>query len=126
MALVRGANTKPELLVRRLITKMGYRYRLHDRRLPGTPDLVFARRHCLVFVHGCFWHRHGRCPLTRTPKSRKAFWVPKLAENKARDRRNIRKLRQMDWRVLVVWECQLKNLNSVEQALKRFLEAGYE
>lgn len=122
MALVRSANTKPEMLVRRLTHRMGYRYRLHRADLPGKPDLVFSGRRAVVFVHGCFWHRHEGCALARLPKSRENFWIPKLEGNRRRDAENIANLRANGWRVLVIWECETKNTEALEASLKRFLE----
>jgi DNA mismatch endonuclease (patch repair protein) len=110
MSRVRGKNTTPELVVRKLISSLGYRYRLHGRSLPGRPDIVFPSRKVAVFVHGCYWHRHTCFNGCRLPKSRLDFWRTKLEGNKARDRRNLRKLKALGWRVLVVWECQLKDL----------------
>ena len=102
---------------------MGYRYRLHAKELPGRPDLVFPWRRKLIFVHGCFWHRH-RCPSGReTPKSRKEFWLPKLQRNRERDVENRRRLRRMGWDVLVIWECQTKHLSSLEAKVVHFLGA---
>ena len=107
MARVRNKDTKPEMLVRRLVHSLGFRYRLHGKGLPGTPDLVFASRRKAIFVHGCFWHRHGaRCPLTRMPKSKLEFWSAKLQGNRKRDEKNMRRLRAMGWKALVIWECQ--------------------
>lgn len=123
MALVRGRDTKPELLVRRLVHRLGYRYRLHRRDLPGTPDLVFAGRSKVIFVHGCFWHRHEGCVLARLPKSRRGFWVPKLTANAERDARNARALRRLGWRVLTVWECQARDTPRLENRIRRFLDA---
>jgi DNA mismatch endonuclease (patch repair protein) len=122
MARVRGKDTRPELAVRRLVHAMGYRYRLHRRDLPGAPDLVFPARRKVVFVHGCFWHRHPRCPNTRTPKSRLDFWVPKLAENRRRDLRNLRRLSSSQWRALIVWECELRDPDTVRRRLRTFLD----
>lgn len=111
MALVRGKDTKPELAVRRLVHGMGYRYRLHRASLPGKPDLVFASRRKVIFVHGCFWHRHPStaCKLARLPKSRLDFWLPKLEGDRLRDERNKRKLKRYGWKVLSIWECQIDN-----------------
>lgn len=111
MARVRGKDTKPELLVRRAMHAAGLRYRLHDRRLPGSPDLVFPGRRVALFVHGCFWHRHGdpACKLCRLPKSRIEFWEPKLEGNRLRDLRHITELEAAGWKVLVAWECELKS-----------------
>lgn len=123
MALVRATHTKPEMIVRRLVHGMGYRYRLHRRDLPGTPDLVFPSRRAVVFVHGCFWHQHAEsCSLTRLPKSRIEFWKAKIEGNHARDARNQSELNKLGWRVFVVWECELKNLESLAKRLKRFLD----
>lgn len=121
MSRVKSKDTKPEMIVRRLIFSMGYRYRLHDARLPGTPDLVFTGRRKVVFVHGCFWHRHTDCPLARLPKSRLDFWLPKLDGNKTRDLTNQRLLRELDWRVLVVWECELRDMKRLTRKIRRFL-----
>ena len=109
MALVRGKDTGPEMLVRRALHAAGMRYVLHDKRLPGRPDIVLTSRGCIVEVRGCFWHRHPdpRCPLTRTPKSRLEFWEGKFAENVARDQRNDSVLREMGWHLIVAWECEL-------------------
>jgi len=123
MARVRSKNSRPELLVRKLVYALGYRYRLHAKDLPGHPDLVFRRLRKVVFVHGCFWHRHARCALARLPKSRRDFWVPKLEGNKARDQRNRRALSRKRWKVLTVWECQLNELSQLQSRLRRFLGA---
>jgi DNA mismatch endonuclease (patch repair protein) len=123
MSRVRGSDTKPELLVRRLVHRMGYRYRLHDRRLPGRPDLVFARRRSVIFVHGCFWHRHPElgCKLARLPKSRTEFWLAKLDGNRSRDVETERRLRESGWRVLTVWECELRDREAISTKLRDFL-----
>ncbi|WP_244746170.1 very short patch repair endonuclease [Paraburkholderia terricola] len=123
MALVRAKDTKPELLVRRLVHGMGYRYRLHRRDLPGTPDLVFPGRGKVIFIHGCFWHRHARCALARLPKSRGDFWLPKLTANAERDVRNLRALRRLGWSVLTIWECQLGDTAKLASRIRRFLDA---
>jgi DNA mismatch endonuclease (patch repair protein) len=109
MSRVRSKDTKPELRVRCLVHRMGFRYRLHARDLPGNPDLVFPSRGKIIFVHGCFWHRHGPCQNTRWPKSKLDFWRPKLEANQHRDEVNRRKLRKLGWQVLIVWECQLNS-----------------
>ncbi|MFN0318468.1 MAG: very short patch repair endonuclease [Burkholderiales bacterium] len=123
MALVRAKNTKPELQVRRLVYRLGYRYRLHRRDLPGTPDLVFSGRGKVILVHGCFWHRHKDCSLARLPKSRGKFWLPKLESNAQRDSRNIRALRALGWGVMTIWECQLRNATRLTSRIRRFLDA---
>jgi DNA mismatch endonuclease (patch repair protein) len=125
MARVRGKDTRPELLVRRLIYSLGYRYRLHARDLPGNPDLVFRKKRKVIFVHGCFWHRHPApgCALARLPKSRLDFWLPKLEGNKERDERNKRALAEAGWKVLTIWECELKGTKRLGAAIRRFLDA---
>jgi DNA mismatch endonuclease, patch repair protein len=122
MALIRGRNTEPELVVRRLAWSMGYRYRLHRKQLPGRPDLVFTNRHKVVFIHGCFWHQHKRCKQYVMPKTRLEFWLPKLYLNVVRDVRNKRKLQKAGWKVLTLWECELKNKQKLSERLQRFLE----
>ena len=126
MARVRGRDTRPEMAIRRLLHSLGYRYRLHDKRLPGRPDLVFALRRKVIFVHGCFWHRHPACDLARTPKSRVEFWRTKLDGNRQRDLANQGTLRSLGWRFFVVWECELTNLDSVTERLVEFLEGRRE
>jgi DNA mismatch endonuclease, patch repair protein len=123
MARVRAKNTRPELRVRELVFALGYRYRLHDRKLPGCPDLVFGPRRKIIFVHGCFWHRHARCALARLPKSRLDFWLPKLEGNKSRDQRNRRALTRRGWKVLTIWECQLRDAERLNKKIRRFLDA---
>ena len=123
MSRVRSRDTGPELRVRRLLFSMGYRYRLHDRRLPGNPDIVFPGRRKIVFVHGCFWHRHANCPLARLPKSRKVFWRGKLEANRVRDGRVKSALRRAGWSVATVWECELANMERLAGRLRRFMES---
>lgn len=126
MSGIRGKNTRPEMLVRRLLHAMGYRYRLHAGELPGKPDIVFRRRRIAIFVHGCFWHRHAdpECRLARMPKSRVDFWQPKLEGNKARDEANVAALEAMGWKVLLVWECQLRDREQLGNMLRRFIEGS--
>lgn len=107
MAGIRGKDTKPERRVRSFLHRAGFRFRLHPRTLPGSPDIVLPRWNAVVFVHGCFWHRHKRCHKAYMPKSRTEFWAAKFDENVARDRRNIHALRGLGWRVFTVWECSL-------------------
>ena len=111
------------MAVRRLIHALGYRYRLHRKGLPGRPDLAFGPRKKVIFVHGCFWHRHPdpACPLARLPKSRLEFWLPKLEGNRARDIRNLERLEQAGWRALTVWECQLRDMGKVREDVMMFL-----
>ena len=124
MSRVRGKDTKPEMIVRRMVHGMGYRYRLHDRRLPGSPDLVFRSRRKVIFVHGCFWHRHPdpSCKLARMPKSRQDFWGPKLEGNRERDERTRAALDRKGWRQMVVWECECRHEEQLRNKLREFLE----
>jgi DNA mismatch endonuclease, patch repair protein len=124
MARILSKNTKPEMVVRRLVHGLGYRYVLHDKRLPGSPDLVFPARRQVVFVHGCFWHRHD-CGRGFQPKSNATFWEAKLEGNKARDKRHLAALKSLGWRVLVVWECSTdeRSLDALARRLVRFLES---
>lgn len=124
MSRIRARDTVPELRVRRLVHCMGYRYRLHARELPGRPDLVFRPRRKVIFVHGCFWHRHRGCPANRLPSTRSGFWRSKLDGNVRRDRRNEAALRKKGWSVLVIWECETKNTDRVARTIRRFLDAG--
>ena len=121
MALVKSKNTRPEMAVRRMAYAMGYRYRLHVRGLPGSPDLVFSKRRAVILVHGCFWHHHEGCSLARIPKSRQEFWVPKLNANRQRDERTMMELEERGWRVLVIWECELRNIEGTRERLLAFL-----
>jgi DNA mismatch endonuclease (patch repair protein) len=124
MSRVRGKNTKPELIVRRLVHRMGYRYRLHRRDLPGIPDLVFPSRKKVIFIHGCFWHRHSdpACKLARLPRSRLDFWLPKLEGNRQRDREKQNELLSLQWQFLVVWECEIGDKEQLENKIRFFLE----
>jgi DNA mismatch endonuclease (patch repair protein) len=121
MSRIRSANTKPELFVRRLIHGMGYRYRLHARDIPGKPDIVFRSRKKIIFVHGCFWHQHG-CRQYRQPRTKRDFWESKLAGNKARDLAVRKMLRKQGWKLLTIWECQLKMIPKLTAKIQRFLE----
>ena len=120
MAAVPRANSQPELMVRRMLHSMGYRFRLHCRDLPGTPDIVLPRHRKIIFVHGCYWHRHG-CSRTTTPRSNTTFWENKFAANRSRDQSVIRKLGDRGWTVLVVWECQLTRPEELLETLMSFL-----
>ena len=121
MGRVKAKDTKPELVVRGLVHRLGFRYRLHVRDMQGKPDLVFVGRKKVIFVHGCFWHRHPGCARCRMPKSRLDFWTPKLEENRKRDLRNQRGLRKDGWRIHVVWECQLADMKELECRIRKFL-----
>lgn len=124
MAGIRGANTVPEVKLRRALHAAGFRYRLHAKDLPGKPDLVFPRFGAVVFVHGCFWHRHGNCKWATSPASNIEFWTEKLTKNAERDNRNIDSLRKLGWRVAVVWECsmRLRPLIEIAEAVGKWLE----
>ncbi|WP_407152429.1 very short patch repair endonuclease [Bradyrhizobium sp. ORS 86] len=121
MARIRKIDTKPELAVRAILYARGFRYRLHRRDLPGNPDIVFPSRRKVVLVHGCFWHRHD-CPSGRKlPKSNAQYWVPKLHRNRARDEQNLLKLEALGWRTMIVWECEMSDLEALERRLLGFL-----
>lgn len=122
MARIRSQDTVPEMIVRRLIHALGFRYRLHRKDLPGRPDLVFPAKHKVVFVHGCFWHQHF-CAAGRHPKTNRNYWDAKLMRNVERDRMNIVALRKLGWRSLIVWECQLRDLSRVEGRVIKFLKS---
>jgi len=120
MARIGGKDTAPEMVVRRLLHALGYRFRLHRRNLPGTPDIVFPARRKVVFVNGCFWHAHG-CRIGQPPKSRREFWGPKLVRNRSKDARNRRALRRQGWGVLTVWQCQTRSAERLEIQLRSYL-----
>lgn len=122
MALVRGKDTKPEIIVRNLVNRLGFKYRTHKVHLPGQPDLCFSRRKKVIFVHGCFWHQHQSlsCWRSRVPKTRQEFWLPKLRANQIRDRKQIRELHENNWETLVIWECQ--TIKSKQSALTRRIQ----
>ena len=123
MAAVRSKNTRPELLVRRLVHSLGYRYRLHRKDLPGKPDLVFAKRRKVIFVHGCFWHQHGcKSKSSHQPKTNVEYWRPKLERNQVRDAASLAALVAAGWGVLVLWECELKDISALERRITEFLD----
>jgi DNA mismatch endonuclease Vsr len=121
MAAVHSENTGPEMVVRRMVHRLGYRYRVHVATLPGRPDLVFPGRRKVIFVHGCFWHRHRKCRYATSPKTRRAFWKAKFDSNVERDGRNGRELKRMGWAVMTVWQCELKKPERLEGRLDEFL-----
>jgi len=121
MSRIRGRDTKPELVLRRLLHAQGFRYRLHNTSLPGKPDLVLAKYKAVVFVHGCFWHRHQGCNIATTPKSNVQFWTSKFENNVARDRRNVQALEGLGWRVFVVWECDLASGSKARTTIERLV-----
>lgn len=122
MRLIRGRNTGPEVRVRQALHRMGYRFRLHRRGLPGSPDIVLLRKRLAIFVHGCFWHQHPGCRLARLPKSRLDYWLPKLDRNAARDAEAVNALQEMGWRTIVIWECQTVDRDALVERLRRGLE----
>lgn len=121
MAKVRGRNTGPEMIVRRLLHRLGYRYRLHVQGLPGSPDIVLPARRKIVFVHGCFWHSHPGCNRASRPNSNAEFWSKKLEANRERDLRQLDALRELGWEVLVIWQCELRDKAALELVLTGFL-----
>jgi DNA mismatch endonuclease, patch repair protein len=124
MAAIRSKNMKPELVVRKLVHSLGFRYRLHRKDLPGQPDLVLSKFGAAIFVHGCFWHQHGKsdCLDGRAPKSNLDYWGPKLAKNVARDVNSRRKLEELGWRVLVIWECETRRPGPLATKITGFLQ----
>ena len=121
MARIKGKNTAPERRVRSLLHGMGYRFRLHRRDLPGTPDIVLPKHRAVIFVHGCFWHRHEGCKRATMPADHREFWEKKLTLNKERDRRHLAALEGMGYRCLVVWQCELKDMETLRRRLASFL-----
>ena len=122
MSLIKGRDTGPERAVRKLLTSVGYRYRLQYKKLPGRPDIALPGRKKAIWVHGCYWHRHPDCKLARLPKSRREFWVPKLEGNRQRDIRKQAEVRALGWDVAVAWECELTDGRSLLQRLERFID----
>jgi DNA mismatch endonuclease (patch repair protein) len=119
MSRIRSRDTKPEIAVRSLLHRMGYRFRLHSQHLPGRPDIVLPRYRTVIFVHGCYWHRHKGCRYAYTPKSRVDFWTGKFSENVERDQRREHELRALGWNVLIVWECETRNMEGIERRIIR-------
>lgn len=119
---IRQKHTKPEMMVRRIVHGLGLRFRLHQRDLPGRPDIVMRRHGIIIQVHGCFWHQHG-CAISNIPRTRKEYWIPKLARNVERDQINNSLLSSMGWRVITVWECELKDVPNLKKKLRRLISA---
>ena len=117
MSAIKSKNTKPEIKVRKILHSMGYRFRLHSKDLPGSPDIVLPKYKTVIFVHGCFWHRHENCKYASTPKTRKEFWNKKFTENKKRDSEIQEKIKILDWRSVVIWECETKNIENLREKI---------
>jgi DNA mismatch endonuclease, patch repair protein len=124
MQAIKSKNTKPELVIRKIIHGMGYRYRLHKKDFPGKPDLVFSVRKKVIFINGCFWHQHDdpNCKISRVPKSNHDFWLPKLKRTKERDLSNLKTMCQMGWKSLTIWECELKDMPMLKEKVRIFLQ----
>ena len=122
MSRIKGWNTRPEIIVRSMLHRMGYRFRLHRKDLPGKPDIVLPKHNTVIFVHGCFWHRHPGCRYATTPKSNTEFWQKKFDRNVSRDKKNQANLKATGWRVLVVWECELRDLDALAERLNADLQ----
>jgi DNA mismatch endonuclease, patch repair protein len=122
MSRIKGENTTPEIIVRKLLHSMGYRFRLHESKLPGKPDIVLPRHAKIIFVHGCFWHGHGRCSRATLPSTNIDFWRKKISGNKLRDVKVRRELRYGGWKVSVIWQCQLKDITRLKGRLLGFLQ----
>lgn len=118
MSRIGGKNTLPELAVRSWLHKMGFRFRLHSKKMPGKPDIVLSKYQTVIFVQGCFWHAHN-CKYGRLPKSNLMFWQPKLEKNKSRDEQNFLKLKKMGWKVIVLWECSIRNITMLETSMSK-------
>lgn len=122
MSRIRGKNTKPELFVRSLLHRMGYRFRLHRKDMPGKPDIVLPKHRTAIFVHGCFWHRHKGCKYAYTPKSRVKFWKDKFAETVKRDKQHLKQLKENGWEVFIVWECETKDMDKLKKIINKILQ----
>lgn len=120
MGRIKSGDTKPELTVRSILHRMGYRFRLHRKDLPGKPDIVLPKYKTVIFVHGCFWHRHESCKYAYTPKSRTDFWQKKFQSNVTRDHKVVSTLAEMGWRVLIIWECEVKKTEFIMERLQTF------
>jgi len=117
MSAIKSKNTKPEIKVRKVLHSMGYRFRLHSKDLPGSPDIVLPKYKTVIFVHGCFWHRHENCKYASTPKTRPEFWNKKFKENIKRDSEIQDKIKNLDWRSVVIWECETKNIENLRDKI---------
>ena len=123
MSAIKSKNTKPEIKVRKVLHSMGYRFRLHSKNLPGSPDIVLPKYKTVIFVHGCFWHRHQNCKYASTPKTRQEFWNKKFNENINRDKINQENLSSKGWKIIIIWECEIKNKKiNLEQIFKKVIK----
>lgn len=121
MSRIKGKDTKPEMLVRKFLHANGYRYKLHDKKLPGKPDIVLPKYHTVIFVHGCFWHGHANCRYFVIPKTRTKWWTDKINRNKANDEKAVKTLKKDGWKIINIWECDLKPAK-VEKTLNALLK----
>jgi len=119
MSKIRSVNTRPEMVVRSLLHRRGYRFRLHRNDLPGKPDIVLPKHKAIILIHGCFWHGHN-CKIASSPKSNKEYWTPKILSNRTRDARNLEKLREQGWHVLILWECEIRKIDIAEERILSF------
>ena len=122
MSRISGKNTKPEIIVRSLLHRMGYRFRLHDKNMPGKPDIILPKHKKVIFVHGCFWHGHKDCPRSKRPSTNVEFWNKKIDGNIERDNKNIKSLENLGWKTLILWTCEIKNQDILKHKLKSFLD----
>ena len=123
MSRIKSKNTNPEKVVRTLLHSQGYRFRLHLKGLPGKPDIVLKKYNTVILVNGCFWHQHKSCKRANIPKSNKEYWIPKIERNKKRDKRNIKEIKSLGWRVMVLWECEIKKSpQKIVNKVMKFLE----
>lgn len=122
MSKIRGKETKPEIIVRKFLFSKGFRYRINDARYPGKPDIVLPKYHTVIFVHGCFWHGHENCKASKLPQTNSDFWEEKIGRNVERDRDNIEALKSMGWKVIVVWDCEIKAKKNREERLKSLVD----
>ena len=121
MSAIKSKNTKPEIIVRKLLHSKGYRFRLHKKDLPGSPDIVLPKYKTVIFVHGCFWHRHQNCKYASNPKTRREFWEKKFKENIERDKKTQEKLQNLGWKTKIVWECEIKKQDKLIKKIEDFL-----
>ena len=120
MSSIRSKNTKPEIFVRSLLHRMGYRFRLHRKDLPGKPDILLPKYKTVIFVHGCFWHGHKGCKRSNIPKSNQEYWIPKINRNIQRDKEHYKQLKKIGWQAIILWECQCKRITDIERTLQKF------